>query len=108
MVLVAVSAVSYFINPSLRKNGHNCFDTDDQLGPAMSAPYYDGETLDCVGSCVYVNEPPNGSCGDDPTPWECNGEDPGGTESGGDPTTDGTDTGGPDVPPFDSIQQRAP
>ena len=95
---------------------HNCFSKDELLGPTMSSPYYGGKSWDCIGSCGYTSEPPFGSCGDDPNPWECNGEGLGETGTGdsdtGDSDTGGTDTGatdtgGPDVPPFDGVNRIA-
>lgn len=68
---------------------HNCFEEDDLLGPNFSVPYFDEKSDDCVGSCSYINEPPEG-CGADPNPWECNGESL--EETSGTDTSD-TETG---------------
>lgn len=81
---------------------HNCLIPDDMLGPTFTKPYHGGRTTDCVGSCAYTSEPPFGSCGPDPNPWECNedgsGETGGGTEieTDSEPETDtGDESGGP-------------
>jgi hypothetical protein len=64
---------------------HNCYMEDGLLVPGFTAPFHDLRSDDCIGSCAYIKPPPNGSCGDDPDPYECN-EEYGGGETG-------TDTG---------------
>jgi hypothetical protein len=61
---------------------HDCFILDDSLGPVFSAPYDSDPSVDCVGSCGYLNPPPNGSCGEDPDPWACNEDGSGETGEG--------------------------
>lgn len=79
---------------------HNCFIEAEGLGPTFTIPFYDGSSDECVGSCAYINDPPFGSCGDDPNPWECNGQGLGETGSSDSSTggPDGTDTGSDDTP----------
>jgi hypothetical protein len=72
---------------------HSCYLVDGPLAPVLSAPYSGEPNNDCIGSCAYINPPPLGSCGADPNPWECNGND---TSETGTQETDsgGSDTGG--------------
>ena len=72
---------------------HSCWLEAGPLAPELSAPYSGEPNNDCIGSCGYVNPPPHGDCGIDPSPWQCNGDDmdtdTGSLETG----TSGTDTG---------------
>jgi hypothetical protein len=74
---------------------HNCYIEDGSLAPGFSLPHHEGPSDHCIGSCAYIKPPPNGSCGEDPDPYECN-EEYGGGETGTDPATDSGDgeTGG--------------
>lgn len=69
---------------------HDCF-IEGPSGPTLTAPYFGGESDDCIGSCGYANPPPFGSCGDDPNPWECNENGDG--ETGASDTSEDSDTG---------------
>jgi hypothetical protein len=69
---------------------HNCYIEDGSLAPSFGSPFSDGPSDDCIGSCSYIKPPPNGSCNEDPDPYECNEE-----YGGGDTVTDrATDTDG--------------
>lgn len=66
---------------------HNCYIEDGSLAPSFTVPFDDDPSDDCIGSCAYIKPPPNGSCGEDPDPYECN-EEYGGDETGTEQTTD--------------------
>jgi hypothetical protein len=66
---------------------HNCYIEDGSLAPGFSLPHSDDPSDDCIGSCAYIKPPPNGSCGEDPDPYECN-EEYGGGDTGIGPATD--------------------
>lgn len=83
---------------------HTCFVTSDPSAPMLAGPYAGESNLDCIGSCSFINPPPNGSCGDDPNPWECNDDgslEPAesGDETSDDDESDGSDTGEPGITP---------
>jgi hypothetical protein len=70
----------------------SCYIEDGSLAPTFGLPHYDGSSDDCIGSCAYIKPPPNGSCDEDPDPYECN-EEYGSGETGIGPATDTGDTG---------------
>jgi hypothetical protein len=74
---------------------HSCYIEVGSLAPTFGPPYSNDPSDDCIGSCAYINPPPNGSCGQDPDPYVCN-EEYGGGETGNDQTTgtSGSETGG--------------
>jgi hypothetical protein len=73
---------------------HNCYVEDGSLAPGFGPPFSDDPSDDCIGSCAYIKPPPNGSCDENPDPYECN-EEYGGGDTGIDPATDtgGSETG---------------
>jgi hypothetical protein len=81
------------------------WDSNCYLGPPND-PEFDsvapGEiSIECIGSCTYLHDPPgSATCGEDPNPFECNGEvsPPPVGETGGESGLE-TDTGdAPDMP----------
>jgi hypothetical protein len=71
---------------------HSCYLQEGPLAPGLTAPYAGQPNNDCIGSCEYIKPPPFGSCGADPNPWECNGDDM--SETGNEETgSGGSDTG---------------
>lgn len=75
---------------------HNCYIDDGSLAPVFGPPFPgDSASDDCIGSCAYIKPPRNGSCGEDPDPYECN-EEYGGGDTGIEAATDtgDGDTGG--------------
>lgn len=83
---------------------HNCYVEDGSLAPSFGLPHPDDPSDACIGSCAYINPPRNGSCGDDPDPYECN-EEYGGGDTGAEQATDTGGGGGGtgDVSPVDLI-----
>lgn len=81
---------------------HNCYIEDGLLAHSFGSPFSDGPSDDCIGTCAYIKPPPNGSCGEDPDPYECN-EAYGGEDTGIDAATDTGDGGTPDASPVNVI-----
>lgn len=80
---------------------HNCL-AGEPNRPEFDTPAPDELTNDCIGSCVYVKEPPGpATCGDDPNPFECNNArlppslEETGAETSGETGAETGDTGGP-------------
>ena len=63
---------------------HNCYTDEITFGVVFvnSGPTRSGS---CLHSCPYFHPPPNGTCPDDPNPFECN-------DDGDIPTATGTET----------------
>ena len=76
----------------------NCY-LGEPNSPDFETPNPGEVSIECIGWCTYLHDPPGkATCGDDPNPFECNGEisPPPRGETGMRPDSE-TDTGGPDI-----------